>query len=189
MKLLFIQIILLNILSFNCYSEVYKWTDANGISHYTTNKPSKNSKPTKLPEIMKAEVKIPDSMLLSCIDHGGIDCSAGEDVDRSVICQDGFKDSAARFLFNCKSVKLIISDISELDANGNFLVYLRNKKGVKANNLEVTFTTKDKKKIPLEGPENIDAYQAAEYILPGSYIIKDKKPTKSDIDFSCTNCP
>lgn len=35
----------------------------------------------------------------ACADHGGVDCSVGPDIDASVICNDGYKDSSIKY--NC----------------------------------------------------------------------------------------
>lgn len=35
----------------------------------------------------------------ACGSHGGVDCSAGPDIDASVICEDGNRDSSIKY--NC----------------------------------------------------------------------------------------
>jgi len=35
----------------------------------------------------------------ACAEHEGVNCSAGPDIDASVICNDGYKDSSIKY--NC----------------------------------------------------------------------------------------
>lgn len=171
-------------------AEVYKWTDETGTVHYSTSKQDDQAAPVKLPKIMKGDVKIPESLKITCVDHGGINCSAGPDEDGSVVCQDGYRDAVTRFVFNCKTAKLEITEISDLDEEGNFLVYVRNKSAVRAEKVKVQiFLTEDKPET-LEGADKINSFQAAEYKIPGLLMIGDPqaKPKKEQIVVECENC-
>ena len=183
-------ILLLIFVPLKTFAEVYTWTDEKGVTHYSTTKENNSAKPAELPKITRGEVKLADSMLESCLDHGGIDCTMGPDEDGSVICQDGFRDAAARFLFNCKTTKIVLSDISDLNETGKFSIFYRNKKAVLAKNVIVKYIPKDGTEIILEGPKNIQPYEVAEYVLDGMYLVnKESKPQKSDFVLICENCP
>lgn len=169
--------------------EIYQWTDSNGVTHFSTKKSSTDAKKAELPDIMKAEVKVPKDLLLTCSTHGGIDCQAGADQDGSVVCSDGFRDSSERHIFSCKSTKIDVAEISNPDPNGKITVFVRNKKGALAEGVAVTYVSKTEKRIPLEGPEIIEGFKVAEYYLPGLYLNDGTiKPEKSQLEVKCTNC-
>ena len=167
---------------------VYKWVDDQGVTHFSSKPPTKGAKPAKLKEISRGDVAIPAKLLKSCKQHGGIDCAAGADKDGSVVCYDGFKDAAARFTMSCSAPKLVISDVSEIQNDGTFSVFIRNARSVSAEGMEVYFKL-DKKEFKLTGPVEIDAFGVAEYMWkddPGTPLLD--KPKTNQIRVSCLNC-
>lgn len=169
--------------------EIYKWTDDSGITHYST-KAAKGSKVAELPEITRGEVKLPSSLLQSCKSHLGIDCRAGADSDGSVICTDGFRDSAQRFNFLCKTAKLEVTEIGEVLASGSFKIFVRNSKPVAADGAKVIFKPDGETEYILSGPEKIEGFEVAEFIfLPPASISDKLKPEKENLSLACDNCP
>ena len=175
----------------SCFADsVYKWTDATGKIHYSTKPPNDKVKPIDLPRITRAEVKLPSTKLQSCQDHGDIDCQAGSDTDGSVICHDGFREAAARYRFTCNSPKLEIADLSDVNPDGSFSVFVRNTKGIAANNLALLFKTKERSELKLTGPETIEAYGVAEFTYnPKTLGALKAKPRKAQLKVTCSNCP
>lgn len=171
-------------------AQVYSWKDEKGQTHYSSKKNTKNAKPVDLPEIMKGDVAVPADLLVTCANHGGIDCEAGQDEDGSVICRDGFKDAASRFIFTCKSTQLELVNISKLDpASGEYTILIRNKQGVRAKKVEVAYQLAKKNEIKLEGSKNINAFGVGEYKISGMYFITDgKDPQNAKVKFTCENC-
>ena len=171
-------------------SPVYKVTDKNGNTTYTSKAPNKNAKPAQLPEIMRGEVKLVDQKLVNCDKHGGVNCQAGPDHDGSVICMDGFKEASTRYRFTCNSPKLEITDISEPSAEGKFTIFVRNTKSVAAQKPTVLYKTRDGKEVKIVGPETIDPFGVAEfqYAAPEGATIT-ARPTLADLNLSCANCP
>ncbi|RME61673.1 MAG: DUF4124 domain-containing protein [Candidatus Dadabacteria bacterium] len=175
-------------------TKIYKWTDKDGVVHYSSKKPKgvETAKPAKLPKITKADIKVPSVVSTSCKHHGGIDCEAGADKDGSVICRDGYRDSLARFQFMCSSPKLLLDNISKLDETGSFSVTVRNKRGVKAEGVNVYYVYKDGK-VLLKGPKEISSFGAAQFSFDPSsvenpHLNLKRKPSKGDIKITCLNC-
>jgi hypothetical protein len=178
---------------------VYRWEDASGKVHYSSKPPRKNAKPAELPQIMRAEVKLPKVAAVSCETHGGINCQSGSDADGSVICFDGFRDASTRFQFACSAAKLEISDISEVGLDGDFSVFVRNAKSVVAQQPTATFRilskTGEKIEVPLVGPSSIDAFGIAEFTFSGktgdprlAALALSAKPEKKQFQIGCANC-
>lgn len=169
---------------------VFKWQDDDGLVHYSTKPPHKGAEPVALPRITRGEVKLTTRKLISCKEHGEINCQAGPDSDGSVICYDGFRGASPLFRFSCTAPKLEISDISNLDDKGGFTVFVRNAKSVAASKPAVLFKPDSGQEVKLEGPENIDAFGVAEFIYKAktSGEMKDK-PTLAQLNLTCANCP
>ncbi len=188
---LFVGLIVL-LFGFNAVADgVYRWQSAGGVTHYSTTPPNKNAKPADLPKITKAPMPLPATKLISCEGHGGVNCEAGADVDGSVICYDGFKDASSPHRFACSSPKLEIADISPLDKDGAFTVFVRNSKSVAAQKVSVSFKDATPKGSPLTGPETIDPSGTGEfkYTPAQGAEVLIKKPTTGQILLSCANCP
>ena len=176
---------------------VYRWTAPDGTVHYSTTPPNKDAKPAELPKIMKFEMKMPEMKFSSCEGHGGVNCQAGADSDGSVVCYDGFKNSSAPYRFACASPKLAVADISPVDENGSFTVFVRNSKGVAAQKVRVAMKTKTGREIALEGPDTVDPSGTSEYHYKpaaGSTpaqeaLLLSGKPEAGQISISCANCP
>ena len=171
-------------------AQVYTWQDSEGKTHYSSKKDVKNAKPADLPKIMKGEAVIPEDLLKTCDDHGGIDCEAGEDEDGSVLCRDGFKDAASRFIFTCKSTQLELVSISELDVeSGDYTILIRNKQGVRAKEVKVVYQLGEDNEVKVSGPTSITAFRVGEYKISGMYFITEgKDPESSKVKFACENC-
>lgn len=178
--------------------EIYKWVDKSGQVHYGTSPQGKNARKADLPEIMRGEVKLPADLLQSCKTHAGVDCQAGADSDGSVICNDGYLDSAQRFTFTCSTAKLEVADVTAADSAGRFNVHVRNSKGVIAEKPEVAFKLNPKTELKLLGPEQIKPYEVEQFIFdPGSQIsdksqlkeLENLKPDMIRFELSCLNCP
>ncbi len=169
--------------------EIYKWVDNDGITHYSTQKFDERARLADLPNLNKGEYKIGAVNGATCDKHGGINCQAGEDVDGSVICFDGFDGASARFTFHCNSPKLRITDVSEPDNRGKVSVFIRNDRSVTARLPKVIFTNKEGSKLPLKGPAEIQEFQMAEFTLHSGYLIQNRaKPDLSQFTVSCENC-
>jgi len=168
---------------------IYSWKDKNGVKHYTTKAPSKTAKPAKLPTINRGEMKLVKKKLVSCKSHGGIDCQAGADKDGSVVCYDGFKGASARYRFSCSTPKLEISEVSEVSERGEFKVYIRNSKAVKASKPAVFFKPDTGREFKLSGPKEIEPFGIAEFDYEP---VEDAKPvtkvTLAQINITCANC-
>lgn len=169
--------------------KVYKWTDVDGNVHYTSTPPSPEAKPAELPPIMRGEVKLAKPNLVSCADHGGIDCQAGPDQDGSVICFDAFTGATARYRFSCNSPKLSITTVSDPDPNGQITIFVRNSKSVEAAKPAVFFKGDESQEIKLDGPEKIDAFGVAEFLISNDKIGELEKPTIAQLRVTCANCP
>ncbi|MCB0353028.1 MAG: DUF4124 domain-containing protein [Bdellovibrionales bacterium] len=169
---------------------VYTWTDESGVVHYSSTQDSKRAKPAELPEINRGEVLIKKTELVSCADHGGIDCQAGSDQDGSVICYDGFRGATARYRFTCASPKLQITDVSELSQDGSFRVTVRNSRSVEANSPAVLYTPDQGPEVSLSGPEKIGAFEVAEFLFTAKNSdIPKEKVTIAQLNVVCANCP
>jgi len=91
--------------------QVFKWTDAQGKTYYSTQPRNPNDSPTKLPYVQKENIdkriqKIKLDTPPNCLNHGNEDCSKGPDTDGSVICSDGYRDAVLPFRFYCLETKL-----------------------------------------------------------------------------------
>jgi len=188
-KLLLLTIFSISSLSVALAEGIYSWTDEKGVTHYSTSPTSEAAKPAELPNIMKADIPIPESTQASCDDHGGVDCSAGPDRDGSVICRDGFRGVRVPFRFTCNAARVQIADISEVDERGQFTVFLRNLESVEAQGLSVTFIPESGDRVSLEGPAKLEAYAMGEFLYRGSdYIPILKQPEAAQMVVDCLNC-
>ncbi len=169
--------------------EIYKWVTPDGVTHYSSKKADERASLAKLPPINRGDYKIASISGATCDKHGGVNCQAGQDVDGSVICFDGFDGASARFSFHCSSPKLRISDISDPDAIGRVSVFVRNDKSVLADAPTVTFTTGEGAKLNLKGPKEIPPFQMAEFTMISGAIAKSgQKPSSSQFNVTCKNC-
>jgi hypothetical protein len=163
--------------------QVYEWTDAKGVRHFSSTKHGDSYKPADLPNIMRESVAASGVLLQSCIRHGGINCSSGPDADGSVICYDGYRDAPARYRFSCSSAKLSAATVTLPGADGVITVAVRNESGVLAQKPQVTFQSGEKKEAA-KGPTEIGPMEMAEYKFFGH---TSAIPMES-ISLSCLNC-
>jgi len=169
-------------------AEVYTWVDEKGITHFTSEKPTKNAKPADLREIMKGEVKLGEGGE-SCERRGGINCQAGPAEDGSVICYDGFEGASARYLFHCSSPRLRVSNISDVDDFGRFTVMVRNTNSVEAQEPKLIFKLDSRTEFELEGPDLIEPFGIGEFqFAPPLKPADPIEVTKSQIVVRCKNC-
>lgn len=75
----------------------------------------------------------------ACSFHGGVDCSAGADLDNSVICNDGWRDSGVSFgsMSECNQVKHTCTAPTAIGCSKE-LDYLRLSTGITAGIIPVT---------------------------------------------------
>lgn len=195
--------------------EIYSWKDESGTVHFSTIPKSNKAKPTELPEINRENLNdriqaIKSSVPPTCIKHGGIDCNAGKDLDGSVICIDGFKDSVEPFVFACLEARLKVREMTLIDLDGQTISYqpgskvpksnmlksltitLRNTAAIEAYDISIGIPWKYKQELPLDGPARIDGYGVGEYTLafdrdvPAASILSILK--EKPLAVSCTNC-
>ncbi len=168
---------------------VYKHTDSSGKIVYTSKPKGAGDKPANLPPIVRGEAKAVTQGLQSCKVHGGINCEAGPDVDGSVICVDGYKESATRFKFSCTTPKLEISEISDSDRSGAFKVFVRNTSSVSADGVMVEYKPDLGAKLILKGAVKIGGYESGEYILNTPEDMKvPLSLDRTKLRVFCTNC-
>lgn len=185
-SLLFSLFFICNTLS----AEIYKWKDEDGVTHYSS-EPVENAKKAELPEINRGDVEIPSAGLLSCSNHGGINCQAGADEDGSVICYDGFTEASPRYRFSCLSPKLQITEVSEVNEDGTFTVMVRNSKSVAASMPAVLYRPEHSPtEHKLSGPDKVEAFGVSEFkFVPRDADIPLSKPDLAQLSVKCANCP
>jgi len=171
-------------------ADVYDWVDEKGIRHFSSSKPTEEAAPSKLPPIMREKslrARPAPMAAATCIEHGGVHCEAGPDVDGSVLCHDGFAEATARFRFECFTAKLSVSEISPIAPNGSARIYIRNEKGVAADAPKVVVKTAAGDVVEAVGPNQIAANGLEEYLLQGLIPDIDSLPPGS-ITLTCKNC-
>lgn len=169
---------------------VYKADSPKGVPLYSSKPSSSEAKPAELPPIMRGEVKLVKGELVTCSNHGGINCQSGPDKDGSVICYDGFTGAAARFRFSCHSPKLELADVTDLDEKGAFKVSVRNTTSVVAAKPAVLYKPEIGPQVKLNGPDQIDAFGLAEFSFsPVGPEKPFKKADLSVLEITCANCP
>ncbi|WKZ57591.1 MAG: DUF4124 domain-containing protein [Bdellovibrionota bacterium] len=171
-------------------AQIYKWVDKDGVTHYSTAKSAPNAQRAELPDIMRAEVKLPKVTSTTCAKHGGANCAAGPDGDGSVICYDGFRDASPRFSFVCSAPKLEISDVSEVLGDGSFSVFVRNSKPIEATKPALVYQPAGGSAVMLQGPDKIDGFGVGEFVAPPQTLsTQTARPTTAQLVLSCLNCP
>ena len=169
--------------------EIYRQVDAAGVVRYSSKKPDPQAVPAELPPIMKADFDVGVPAPESCEKHGGVDCQAGADADGSVVCADGFRGAVARFRFNCSAAKLEITDVTLSNEGGDATVFIRNSSSVAAKGVSITFNRVTNSNSELVGPKEIEAFGIAEFVIPGSEIVRpSKKLSTADFSAACANC-
>ena len=170
--------------------EVYRWEGPDGVVHYSSEPPEVDAAPAELPRITRGRLGLQAKALETCENHGGINCQVGADLDGSVICLDGFKDTSTRYRFHCNSPKLDLSDISDIKESGEFSILVRNSRSVAAEKPEILLRLTDSPAaIVLKGPREIDAYEVGEFIYnPAEYGALTEKPKPEQLTITCSNC-
>jgi hypothetical protein len=169
--------------------KIYTWTDASGVTHFSTTQATENAKPAKLPPLQKEKFDLADIKLKTCDAHGGIDCSKGADTDGSVICLDAFDGAAARYQFHCLAAQLTVNEVN-FDPKAQVLsVYVRNTKGVLAEKPLVFYTTPQRERVTLQGPTEIAAHGGELFELKGAALKGiTKAPSSGEFEVRCDNC-
>ncbi|MCB0319858.1 MAG: hypothetical protein KDD60_02965 [Bdellovibrionales bacterium] len=168
---------------------VFSWEDESGVLHFSSKKGDPKAQQAKLPAINRGEVQLVKRKLLSCSNHGGINCQAGADEDGSVICYDGFRDSAPIYRFSCNAPKLEVADISDIDMNGHFTVTVRNSKSIVAESPIVKFLSESGAPVVLNGPNRIDGYGVGEFVFNAQDADIPRGPVNlAQLQLECGNC-
>lgn len=188
-----------------CFSDdVYKWTDEQGKVHFSNEQKKVDAQKAELPQIEKEnfEEKINDLKTLTnqtCLNRGGINCEAGKDSDGSVLCMDGFKDSAEIYDELCTEVKLtyeIVLPPKNKHKKLSFYpikVQARNTTGINARDVSIKISllyhlAEDRRYLlTLEGPNEISPFGIAEYTYIGKNI-DERILRKAHVQIQCKNC-
>lgn len=199
---------------------IFQWTDETGRVHYGTKSPegqppTSDAKERDLPQITHENIDdrirtIKAQTPKSCTSHGGVDCSRGADGDGSVICLDGFRDAVLPFRFECLEVRLQTELLVILPNGGGFLKHsrqlskklngrlpeglqlsVRNASGVQAFGIQTTLTIPGRGAISGTGPDAIDAYGNADYML--NFESMGPRPSVEQLEGTtykvvCANC-
>ncbi len=174
------------IFSLSHADQIYKWTDDEGVVHYSSTAPDGQAKPAELPKINIADVKLPEIQFVSCDEHGGIDCAAGAAPDGSVYCRSGARGTQ-RFSFACSLAKLEVADVSEPNEDGQFTIFIRNSRAVEAQKVTVAYREANGQELEAVGPDTLGGYDIGEYVLD-SLFVGTMKPAPRDIKVRCLNC-
>jgi hypothetical protein len=172
--------------SFAEAQDIYSWKEG-GVTHFAS-RPMPGAKKAELPNITKEPVSRASSSLKSCDKHGGINCSVGADTDGSVVCLDGFKDTAALFNFTCQSARLEFVEATFDSASGEHKVFVRNAKSVPAKRVTVIYQEKLFAPTKLTGPSEIAPYETGEFILKNKPGIEFPAPGAKSLLLACNNC-
>jgi hypothetical protein len=159
---------------------IYKSESKSGIPVYSSKSSSNQAEIAKLPTLKTetADTNTEKQELISCSSHGGINCSLGKDIDGSVICYDGFRDSQQRYVFSCSRAKLEILEASLTSDASSSSFIVRNLSNVTAKVLSVSL----RNSLVIKGPEQLDGYDSIEIKVEG--VLKNL----SGISVSCENC-
>ena len=190
---------------------IYRHVDASGRVTFSTTPDDANSKPQELPEIRRESSKSRIESLkkltpLTCNNHGSVDCAKGQDGDASVICADGFRDSAEAYAEFCAQVRLQIDAPTVFDRDGKEFtprtpeemqrvgearITVRNLSAVHAEGVvgELRFP-RPAPSIPISGPAKVDPYGLAEYTvdLTAARSMYLQKFLQMKPALRCTNC-
>ncbi|HMO01775.1 MAG TPA: DUF4124 domain-containing protein [Oligoflexia bacterium] len=203
-KALFLPIILLSIKT--TAEPIYSWKDEKGRVHFSNKAADPSAKIVDLPPITKEQPRHQDNLdqnteasAIDCSFHDGIDCEAGADIDGSVICKDGFKETSKSYQENCQRAKLSTHMVEINPKKDLIRAIVRNERPVKAESVLVTtllgeFYRGDQKRFNMTGPQEIESYSDAEYELnlkgtiyaPLKELNQDK--LKSRVNANCANC-
>jgi hypothetical protein len=165
--------------------QVYEWIDAEGVQHFSTSKPDPEAKLAELPEITKERSLRAKASFDSCVDHGGVNCGDGPDVDGSVICYDGYRDSSPRYRFSCYETHLEVLEITQTSVEEPHKIIVRNALSVPAKGVMVSFTNPKGEEYLAKGPRELQALAMGEYAIDPSL---KQTPEKARISVTCTNC-
>lgn len=170
--------------------QVYRWEDENGVVHYSSEPPEIDAKPADLPRITRGRLGLKSQLFETCDKHGGINCQSGADLDGSVICTDGFRDTPTRFRFHCNSPKLDVADIGNIKNNGDFSILIRNARSVAAEKPEIILRLNQSSAgIILSGPKKIEPFEVGEFVYRASeHGTIDQKPRPDQVTVTCLNC-
>lgn len=144
---------------------VFTWEDESGVLHFSSSKDTEKAQLADLPPIMRGEVKLAPVPLVSCKEHGGIDCQAGSDSDGSVICLDGFKNATARFRFSCNSPRLKVVELIDEEEGLPPKVLVRNSNSVPAKTPVISYRAESGEELSFSGPAEIAPYGVGEFVL------------------------
>ena len=195
-------------------AQIYKCQDEAGRTYFCSDvSQSREKKVADLPQIGRENLdskiaEIRNSKLETCKKHGGDKCEFGPDTDGSVICADGYRQSALSFTSTCNEAKLQILSSSMLE-DGNvvlpkdryqsitkeqwgsvvFQLSVRNLSAVTVRSVRAYFETQRIPAMQAVGPETIEPYGSAEYQLRAAGFSSVGLST-SEIRYriACGNC-
>ena len=171
---------------------VFTWVDEHGITHYSSSKDTQKARLAELPPIMRGEVKLTNKKLVSCAQHGGVDCPAGADSDGSVICLDGFKNATTRFRFSCNSPRLKVAELVKAENGNPPRVLIRNSNSVAAEKPLVEYRLGSGKTLTFNGPEEIAPFGVGEFTpveqIEDGEPAYPRKLSLARLTIKCENC-
>lgn len=183
-KVLLAYCVVFSSLQYSFAQDIFK-EEKEGAPFYTTSKPSPNAQAATLPEIEKTALPPIATSPATCRSHGGVKCKEGADVDGSVICTDGFRDSLQNFESTCSEAKLVIETINRDRASRTAKIFVRSVNPVDAKEPYLSYRDIEMKKHILMGPPNLDAYGILEFDLQNLGVDEEK----TSIQVGCSNCP
>ena len=150
----------------------------------------------------------------SCLARGGFDCEQGADSDGSVICQDGYNDSAERYEEFCKGSRISVEHWVEFvggdrkrvgdafprgvrkplaDEILKLVSTVRNESAVEAEgiSLEVFLPYLADESLQYNGAKKVPAYEFVELSLPANSIPLERGAQylgEMRFNVECGNC-
>ena len=178
----------------NSGDTIYKGKDARGRLVFSNKPLDDKSQKMDLPEIKKEDIDSKISRLKkltpkNCLEHAGVDCTAGPDTDGSVICSDGYKEAVLRFQDKCTEALLRVenAEIKKTGRLNQLKLVLRNHSPVKAKNVRTEISLPKKKLKLAKGPTSVEPWGLAEYLLK-DYGDETLSSNKVRYKVRCKNC-
>jgi hypothetical protein len=175
---------------------IHRTVNADGVPEYFARPGDQRGAGVNLPPLRRATIDAAsrrDLTPATCRGHGGVKCSSGADSDGSVVCYDGFRESAQSFNDNCASARLVLTELRQIEGV-KYAIVLRNTAGVPASGVRFSYKPSIGLAVelsPVEGPETIAPYGSAEFIVSSF-----KKPFETEhtqlepkyLWITCGNC-
>jgi hypothetical protein len=176
---------------------IHRTVDSEGVQEYFAH-PKLQAEPAQELPALHRERSIASSrqgilVPQTCRRHGGVKCSVGADSDGSVICYDGFRDSAQPYSDNCLSARLILTELRHIEGL-KYAVAVRNTAGVPANGVSFSYRPPVGLAVVLplmSGPETVSPYGSAEFVVSSFKKPFETEPAQLDQKYlwiTCGNC-